>query len=250
MRVPKVSLVVLISLLSFASALAAPRGTPAAETTCPTGLCKIYLSLMTLSTIPQQIAPADGFASPSLAPRLSWSPVTEGKHQIQVSTDPQFLLDSTIELSTTKTIRQPLPAQVDTSLTSNLKGSTLFYWRVGVPSGQGYLYSPVRAFTTPAKSSGTLPVPTSIFAPKNNARIRSSSVVLQWKATPGTLSYRVRMYDQNEKSVAEGTAELGGTITSLLVEGLPPGNYHWRVKSLNSFGWGEYSTDFYFLLYN
>lgn len=249
MRIPKVSLVVLISLLSFASALAAPRGVPSAEITCATGPCKIYLPLAIDSTIPQQIAPANGSASPSLAPALSWSPVIAGKYQIQVSTDPQFLPGTTMEVSTTKTIRQPLPAQVNTSITSNLKGSTLFYWRVGVSSGQGYIYSPVYTFTTPEKSSGTLPVAATILGPENNARIRGSKVVLQWEATPGTLVYRIRMYDQNGNSVSRGTDELGSATNTLPLEGVPLGAYHWKVRSLNAFGWGEYSTESYFTLY-
>src|SRR5215216_326305 len=106
MQVPKISLVVLISMLSLASALAAPRSAPSSQATCA-GSCKIYLSLMTVSSVPQQVAPANGFQSPSLAPDLLWFPLTAGKHQIQVATDPQFL-DATIEVSSTKTIKQPL----------------------------------------------------------------------------------------------------------------------------------------------
>ena len=249
MRVSKVSLVVLISLLSFASALAAPRSAPSAETTCATGACKIYLSLMTVSSIPQQVAPANGFVSSSLAPELLWSPVAEGKHQIQVSSDPQFILGATMPVSITKTIRQPIPAQIDTTITSNLKGSTLFYWRVGIPSDQGYIYSPVHTFTTPAKSSGTLPAATTILAPRNNVRIKGSKVVLQWQSIPGVTTYRIRMYDQNGNSVSQGTNELGGTTNTLLVEGIPLGTYHWKAKGLNAFGWGSYSTEFYFTLY-
>jgi hypothetical protein len=249
MRVPKVSLVVLISLLSFASALAAPHSAPSAETTCATGSCKIYLSLMTVSSVPQQVAPADGFVSPSLAPGLIWSPIAESKHQIQVSSDPQFLPGPTMPVSITKTIRQPIPAQVDTTITSNLKGSTLFYWRVGVLSDQGYIYSPVRRFTTPAKSSGTLPAATTILAPKSNARIEGSKVAMQWKAIPGATAYRIRLYDQNGNSVSAGTDELGGTTNTLLVEGIPLGTYHWKVKCMNAFGWGSYSKEFYFTLY-
>jgi hypothetical protein len=247
MRVPKVSVVVLISLLSFASALAAPRGIPAAQTTCAPS-CKIYLAFISLSNAPQLVAPIDGFVSPSLAPDLIWSPLTAAKYQIQVATDPQFP-DSTIALSSTKTIKQPLPALVNTSITSNLKGSMLFYWRVGVPSDQGYAYSSVRTFTTPAKSSGTLPIATSIFAPRNNAVIKGGGVVLmEWKTIPGAVSYRIRMYDQAGHSVSEGTEELGGTANNLLVEGLPNGTYHWKVKTQNAFGWGDYSTEFYFTL--
>jgi len=248
MRVPKVSLVVLISLLSLASTLAAPRGAPSGEPTCANGSCKIYLSLMIVSTIPQQIAPAHGFVSPSLAPDLIWSPVTEGKHQIQVSSDPQFIPGPTLAVSITKTIRQPIPAQVDTSITSNLKGSTLFYWRVGAPSDQGYIYSPVRTFTTPAKSSGMLPGTTTILAPKNNARIEGGRVAMQWQAIPGAIAYRIRLYDKDGHSVSEGTDELGGTANTLLVEGIPPGTYSWKVKCMNSFGWGSYSKEFFFTL--
>ena len=150
---------------------------------------------MTVSSIPQHRA-ADGFVSPSLAPDLIWSPVTEGKHQIQVSSDPQFIPGTTMPVSITKTIRQPIPAQVDTSITSNLKASTLFYWRIGAPSAQGYLYSPVRTFTTPAKSSGILPGTTTILAPKNDAQIEGGRVAMQWQAIPGAIAYRIRLYDK------------------------------------------------------
>jgi hypothetical protein len=250
MRVSKIGLVVLLSLLSFASALAAPRGAPSAQTACPAGGCKIYLSHMTLSTIPQLIAPADGFASSALALTLSWSPVTIGKHSLQVSSDPQFMDETRISVDTTKTIKQPIPAQVDTLITSNLKGSTLYYWRVGVPLAQGgYLFSPARTFTTPPKSSGTLPIATNILAPKNNTRIKGSTVKLQWQAIPGATAYRVRMYDANGKGVSDGSEELGGTANSLVVEDLEFGTYHWKVKCMNAFGWGDYSEEFYFTLY-
>ena len=249
MRVPKISLVVLAALLSFASALAAPRGAPAAEIACPAGSCKIYLSLMTVSTVPQLVAPADGFASSALALTLSWSPIAIGKHSIQVSSDPLFMDPSLMPVDTTKTVRQPIPSQIDTLITSNLKGSTQYYWRVGVPLELGYLYSPVRTFTTPPKSSGTLPIATNILAPKNNTSIRGSTVKLQWQAIPGATAYRIRMYDANGKSVSDGTEDLGGTANSLVVENLDLGTYHWKVKCMNAFGWGDYSTEFYFTLY-
>jgi hypothetical protein len=247
MRVPKVSLVVLISLLSLASALAAPSAAPSADPACTAGPCKIYISLMTVSSIPQQVAPIDGFLSPSLAPDLVWSPVTVGKHQIQVATEPQFLPDTTT-ISSTKTVRQPIPAQIDTSITSNLKGSTLYFWRIGFPSPQGYIYSPVRTFTTPPKSSGTLPGTTTITAPKNYAKIEGGKVAMQWKVVPGAISYRIRLYDKDGHTVNEGTEELGGAANTLLVEGIPPGTYSWKVKCQNAFGWGSYSEESFFTL--
>jgi len=251
MRVPKVSLVVLmLSLLSFASALAAPRGAPSADATCAAGSCKIYLSLMTMSSIPQQVAPADGFVSASLAPALLWSPIAVGKHQIQVSSDLQFIPGTTMPVSITKTIRQPIPAQVDTSITSNLKASTVFYWRIGAPSPSGYLYSPVRSFTTPAKISGTLPGTTTILAPKNYAQIEGGRVAMQWQAIPGAVAYRIRLYDKDGNTVAEGSDELGGIANTLVVEGIPPGTYSWKVKCLNAFGWGSYSKESFFTLLN
>jgi hypothetical protein len=249
MRVPIVSLVVLVSLLSFASVLAAPREAPAAQSACPAGTCKTYLSLMALSTAPQLNAPADGFTSPALAFNLSWTPVAAGKHQIQISSDPLFIDIDRIAVDTTKTIRQPIPAQVDTLITSNLKGSTLYYWRIGAPATQGYIYSSVRTFTTPPQTSGTLPIATNILAPKNNTSIKGTTVKLQWQSLPGATAYRVRMYDANEKSVSDGTEELGGTANALVVEDLDPGTYHWKVKCLNGFGWGEYSEEFYFTLH-
>jgi hypothetical protein len=249
MRVPIISLVVLVSLLSFASVLAAPRGAPLAQSACPTGTCKTYLSLMTLSTTPQLNAPADGFASAALAFNLSWTPVIAGKHQIQVSSDPLFIDTTKISVDTTKTVRLPIPAQIDSLITSNLKGSTLYYWRIGAPSAQGYNYSPVRTFTTPAKNAGTLPIATNILAPKNHTSIKGTTVKLQWQSLPGATAYRVRMYDANEKSVSDGTEELGGTANALVVEDLPLGTYHWKVKCLNAFGWGDYSEEFFFTLY-
>lgn len=249
MRVPIVSLVVLVSLLSFASVLAAPREAPAAQSTCPAGTCKTYLSLMALSTTPQLNAPADGFASSALAFNLSWTPIMAGKHQIQISSDPLFFDVDKIAVDTTKTIRQPIPAQVDTLITSNLKGSTLYYWRIGAPAAQGYIYSPVRTFSTPPKASGVLPIATNLLAPKNTTGIKGTAVKLQWQALPGAVAYRVRMYDANGKSVSDGTEELGGTANSLLVEDLPLGTYTWKVKCLNDFGWGDYSEEFVFYLY-
>src|SRR5215510_7655093 len=104
MRVSKVSLALLIALLSFASTLAAPHRAPSAEITCPAGSCKLYLSLIAVPGTPQLLAPADAFASPSLAPTLSWSPVVLGVHNIQVSSDPLFIPGTNMPVDVTKTV--------------------------------------------------------------------------------------------------------------------------------------------------
>jgi hypothetical protein len=247
MRVPKVSLIVLLSLLSFASALGAPRPAPAADVTCSTGPCRTYLPAVTYSITPELLSPVNGFFTQTLAPTLSWMPLALGKHVIQVSVDPAFAVADEMAVDTTKTVRAPIPAQIDTLVSSNLKGQTLYYWRVGAPVTGGYIYSSVRSFITPPKNNALLPITTNILAPKNNARIKGSTVALQWQPVAGAITYRIRMYDATGHSVSSD--ELGGEAYSLMVEDVPLGTYSWKVKAMNAHGWGDYSPEFVFTLY-
>jgi hypothetical protein len=248
MRVPKISLIALISLLSFATALAAPGAAPAAQTTaCPNNTCHISLPFISFSIVPQLNAPDNGFASPTLAPTLSWTPVVFGTHRIQVATDPQFLPGTTMPVSITKKISPPMPANINTTISSNLVGQTTYYWRIGAPSPAGYIYSEVRSFTTPVKNNALLPPVPTIVAPKNFSRIKGTSITLRWQIVPGAISYRIRVTDANGHSVSSD--ELEGSTNSLKVDGVPLGTYHWRVKAMNAYGWSSYTDDFYFTLY-
>jgi hypothetical protein len=247
MRVSTFSLIVLISMLTFASALAAPRQQTTAAT-CTNNNCQVFLPLVLWQIHPTLVSPTDNLASGSLAPVLSWSPATHRPPQIQVSSDPSFVEGTTMPVNYTKRVRNPIPAQIDTAITSNLKGNTTYFWRVGAPDNiGGHQYSTVRTFTTPPKDSSLLPSATNILAPKDNAVIKGSTVLLQWQSVVGATNYRIKMYDATGKTVSSD--ELGGAENRLLVEDLPLGTYYWKVKVINSYGWGDYSPEFYFKLY-
>lgn len=246
MRILRLCFVVLLSMISVISVAGAPRNAQTAAAACPIGGCKGYLPLLTYQVTPALLAPADAAQLSSLAPLLSWRPVVSGLHKIQMSTDASFSPSVTLAVSTTKQVKLPLPAQVDTEITSNLKTSTTYYWRVGVALAQGDTYSPVQSFTTP--ETVVLPGIVPIISPRNNASLTGSRVLLKWGAVPGALLYRIRMFDANGNQFGPGTEEVDGNTVALWVENMPKGAYTWKIKVLTVGGWGPYGDDFSFKL--
>lgn len=247
MRLHKLTVILLLCLLSLASAAAAPRAAPAAITECPNGTCTMYISAVSYDPRPLLIAPADGQEIGSLAPLLTWQPGMTGVHQIQLSQDPEFSPFSTMVLSTTKSISGSSTGLIQTKIPNNLSPSGLYYWRVGYPTPLGYEYGPVSGFYTPAAGSIALPPIPTLLSPKNNARLPKREVTLSWQAIPDALFYRVRVYlpDGTRFSSDDVTAP----ATSLDITGLPARTtLHWRVKVLGTTGWSDdYSADRFFI---
>ena len=245
MRLLRPCLVVLLSLLSIVSVAGAPRSAQPAPAACLNGTCTLYLPLLKYDLAPVLVTPIIDEQLTTLAPVLTWHPAVSGLHRIQVSTDPGFSLTVTMAVSSTKQVKLPLPDQVDTALTSNLKYATTYFWRVGIVLPAGEVYSPARTFTTPAKDTIQLPGLVPIIAPRNGANLTGNRVLLKWGAIPGAISYRIRMYDATGAQFDPGTVQVAGDQTTFWVEDIPPGTYTWRMKVYTAAGWGPYPKDDY-----
>jgi hypothetical protein len=241
MRILRLSFVVLLSLLSVVSAAGASRSAQTTAATCPGGTCTLFLPMTSSGGAPILRSPEKDAVITSLAPVLEWGAQSFGTHTIQVTTDASFSTPSTMVLSSTKTIRTTSSPVVDTPLLSNLKAETTYFWRVGVALPQGMIYSPVYAFTTPAKTAVQLPGVVQIIAPANNAIVHNKRVLLNWSPVPGALAYRIRMYDSTGASFSPGSTQVAAPQTTFWVEDVPRGTYTWKIRAYNQFGWGGYS---------
>jgi hypothetical protein len=242
MRLPKLGLVVLLSLLSLTSAIGAPRGAPAPAADCAISSCSTFLPLASFNIEPQLISPIDGQQITTLAPVLAWSPRTLGVYQIQLSADAEFS-PPTLDINSTKTVKAPAPERIDTLLTANLAPNTTYYWRLGVPTSNGYIYPVTQSFVTPPAETLSLPPPVTLLTPRNNTRLKARSVTLTWQAVPGAVYYRARVYYPNGDRFFSD--EVTGTTVD--VTDLPPKTtFHWRVRVLNASGRGDYSQDYFF----
>lgn len=244
MRPAKFSLVLLLALLSIATVSGAPRAD--VPLICPNGQCTVYMPLTMHTIDPQLLSPSDSTTVGSLAPLLTWVPGVAGVHQIQLSQDSLFSPFSTMALSTTKSVRSSTVFPVETLVSTNLKPNTIYYWRIGVPTADGYVYPFVNSFVTPAAETITLPPIVALKSPGNNSKMRTRNVTLVWYPVADTISYRVRVYYPNGDRYLSD--DVPGTATSLDLTSLPPRTtFTWRVRAFGPTGWSaDYSQSFVF----
>lgn len=247
MRIIRFCSIVLLFILSVGMVVGAPRGAATAETTCPPEGCKSFMPTAGFDLFPRMSYPASGAAISTLAPTLVWNPATLGDYLVQVSSNGTFEPESTIVVSATKGISKPTADPVGTLVTSNLRPNTVYYWRVGLATPNGYLYAQPQFFSTPPSDAVTLPGLVTVTDPRNNASLRRDSVLLKWRTVPGALLYRIRMTDSSGKSFSAGSAYVDGSETTFWVYELQRGQtYTWRIKAYNQFGWGSYTDDMTF----
>jgi hypothetical protein len=244
MRFVKAGCILLLTALSLASASGAPKQAPAAAQGCLSGPCSIFLPVVSYDITASLLSPFQEQQITTVAPTLSWRPRALGVHKIQLTADPSFN-SATLALDTTKTVRSPVPDQIDTLLTFNLEPLTNYYWRIGVPTPSGYIYPVVQSFFTPAAEALSLPPPPALITPPNNVRLSATTIKFTWQPIPGALYYRVRVYYPNGDRFFSD--EVAGT--SVEIGGLTKGTtFHWRVRAENGSGWGDYSPDYFFTI--
>jgi len=223
-----------------------PAGAKPLASTCAGQSC-IYLPLITYHPQIMLLAPAGGATIGSLAPVLAWWPPVTGSYRIQVSEDSAFAPTSSFAVSETKDIKAPLPAQVNTLITSDLKPRQTYYWRIEKTGKESTITPASEYFTTSLKDTHQLPAGVQLLAPANNSSITAQNALLAWQPIPGALYYRIRVYDSSNVLVSTASSEVDGATTSVGVPNLVLGmTYHWKVKALNAYGWGPYLADHYF----
>jgi hypothetical protein len=245
MRKYSLALTLLIVLLLWPRP-SVPASAKAPATACASNSC-VYLSLIAYHPQIMLLAPPGGTAIGSLAPALAWRPPVIGSYRIQVSEDSAFAPTSSFALSETKDVQAPLPAQVNSLITSNLQPSQTYYWRVEKTGKESTLFTASEYFTTAVKDAKLLPLGVQMLAPANNSSVPAQDVLLTWQPIPGALYYRIRVYDSNNVLFSDSPSEVDGATTSIGVPNLISGTtYHWKVKALNAYGWGPYLADHYF----
>ncbi len=81
----------------------------------------------------------------------------------------------------------------------------------------------------------TAPVFTTLSAPANGATVTTQTPALSWTAVPGADNYRIEIArDENFNDVV--LSQLVTQISLTVAQLLAPGNYYWRVTSINECG--------------
>jgi len=230
-----------------------PRHTQiaAAQTSCPTGGCKIYLSLALVAPIePVLVEPLGPGQIDSLTPTLKWYPATVGTdYVIQLNQDPTFVDPKTDPVSTTRTLDLSDRSLQRNVARNNLKSATTYYWRVGLVLSDGSItFTPVVQFTTAVDDPSRHPVMGPYLDPPFGARVTTLTPTLSWAPVPGADFYGVRIVEQNTgKTIFTSNAtQLPATATSLKVRSnllQPQSKYNWAVRVHSSYGWGDYGPD-------
>ena len=189
-------------------------------------------SFTTPSCPPTLLSPENGSASLSLRPTFAWQAVSGATgYSIQVS---QYADFSALKINASVAGASYTPS-------SDLLGSTLYYWRVrsASVSGNGD-WSLARSFTT-----GNPPGTPGLISPSSNAATYDYTPLLDWtdsRLSAGTLldhyqlqlntstSFSAPLYDQ---------ATLNSDFT-VPVDLQPNTKYYWRVRAFDTLG--QYSS--------
>ncbi|NBC15871.1 MAG: T9SS type A sorting domain-containing protein [Bacteroidetes bacterium] len=119
-----------------------------------------------------------------------------------------------------------------------LATGTTHYWRVrGVNAAGEGPWSPTRRFTTAA-----LPGSVAVDEPADGATVSHTAITFQWQAATDADTYHLQVAtDTDFNDLAFEQTGLTGTVRSLT--SLQPGtDYVWRVRGINAFGEGDWST--------
>ena len=192
-----------------------------------TNVVSISLSL----TSPSLASPANGENNFTQGATLSWyrSPSLT-KYRVEVATSSDFAPTSIVAMVNT------------TDTAASIKGlapQSSYYWRVlgGNQGGTGG-YSISRSFRT------GWPLPVTLVSPPSGSRNVSRTPTFVWQKGAGT-SFHLRLTAVVSGAVlvdvvVPDTMLLCSTVLSLTT------NYSWIVAASNSFGTGDYSTEFRF----
>lgn len=170
-----------------------------------------------------QTAPAIGAFVTDTTPVLQWAAYTGAtRYQVELATDLDMNnLVSGFPHSVTRpgyTVSTALPQGV-------------YYWRVQVDIGSGFVASPfVRSFTI----TSAPPAAPRLSAPANGVGVTNPTPLLSWQTVTGATQYQIQIDDDSRFR----TPNVDGTsaTTSYTASVLNDGRYYSRVRSLNQWG--------------
>lgn len=181
------------------------------------------------TTTTAQVNPPNGAIVRPPQLRLIW---TRGggstdRYRWMLATDPQM---NNIIRGDTST------ADTSTTVPGLFEGET-YYWQVAAHNANGWgVWSPVWSFRLLE-----VPATVNLAGPMNGASLPAGSVRFWWRRGGGTTAeYRFELAtDTAMTSIIRSDSALPDT--SLMVTGLNPGAYFWRVSAGNDAGWSPYS---------
>lgn len=151
-------------------------------------------------------------------PDLAW-PAVEGAHQYRIQVSARRTFDSLRVDAESDAPRYALPA---------LEAGQYFV-RVRAVAASGLegrdAIAELRIDDQPAPPYSIAPAATSV--------VRIPEVVLSWTQAPGATAYE---YEVADAATTVAQARVDGATTARLREPLPPGDYHWRIRSVDGAG--------------
>lgn len=171
-----------------------------------------------------QRGPVNNAMSTSQRPTFSWYAYagTLG-YQLQVDDDSDFSSPLT---------DQPLSAATVSYLTPTAMPFGIYYWRVNVNTGSGFIASPFYRTLTITPAAPAAPV---LSMPATNSLLGTSSPVLAWNDVTGLGSpfiFRIQIDDDLYfRSPAQDEIV---TETQYMAAPLADGRYYWRVQAINN----------------
>ncbi|MEM1270812.1 MAG: fibronectin type III domain-containing protein, partial [Bacteroidota bacterium] len=179
-------------------------------------------------------SPTDGASDVRLPVEFTWGAVDgAGSYQIQVSEQANFLTTVVDEASLTGTVYEA----------EGLAPNQTYYWRVRASNAGANNWSESRRLVT-----GTArPARVSLQSPEQDATEVSIRPTLRWNAADGAETYRIQV--ATDEAFAQRVADESGLTGRSFDAGVLAygSRYYWRVRAVNAFGNGAWSTAQFFL---
>lgn len=165
--------------------------------------------------------------------QLSWHAITGATtYHLQVSTDVNFENDIIVNDSTLTGITTKL---------KDLHNLEYYYWRVRAKNNAGWgVFSEKRLIEV-----AMAPPAVALSTPANGAQVASGSVQFTWNELPALQGVVERYWFEIGPDPLMSVVDMRDSLvtdTWMTVNNLERGRtYYWRVKAMNSIGWGAFS---------
>jgi hypothetical protein len=192
---------------------------------------------------PALLEPANGAQVATLVPQIAWQRAANTyEYHYQLATDSGFV--NRVDGATFIGIDPSRSGNITTMPTDNLTPDTTFYWRVASIcadlDSMGSYSSPFSFRSGPA--GGTfLPAP-QLIAPEDGATTGSIRLTFVFSSVGDAAAYDLRLYESRADAEQDFAVRGYRTSSTTVVAVFNPQTaWFWRVKTRNSYGWGELS---------
>lgn len=189
-----------------------------------------------IPSAPVLISPANNSVNILPTPTLTWNTSAGAtQYKVQISTVPIFSVIS--DSATITSTNYSVPS-------GKLSPGYTYYWRANASNSYGISpWSTVWNFST-----SVLPPAPTLISPPNGTLGTTQTPTLTWSNISGILNYRVQIStvpdfafitDSSTRTTNQYTVPAGKLSMNI--------TYYWRVCARNSYGWGPYSSVWYFI---